>query len=216
VEQVAELAASDELRGASTIVVDATGVSLAVRQMLRQRCRATRVIPVTITGGERQSYDGQMYRVPKRDLIVGLQVAFETREVGIVRGLPQLDVVRKELMTMQVKVRRAASSLRPGARASMMIWCSRLRWRDGGRGGGAALPRHSAACVGVRRVRRFRSSRESSIALYYAQPFGAATGLTHITDARLFGPDHRIQVSTGVFRPGGRALRLPDVSRPKL
>jgi hypothetical protein len=40
-------------------------------------------VPVTITGGDQEGSDGSMYRVPKRDLLTGLQVVIEQRRLEI-------------------------------------------------------------------------------------------------------------------------------------
>jgi hypothetical protein len=79
VRRVRDLAARPEVAGRCTAIVDATGVGKPVVDLLRATKPASRVIPVTITGGDQESSDGSGYRVPKRDLITGLQVVIEQR-----------------------------------------------------------------------------------------------------------------------------------------
>jgi hypothetical protein len=45
------------------------------------------MMPVTITGGDRESREGGYWRVPKRDLIVVLQVLLQGGELKIASGL---------------------------------------------------------------------------------------------------------------------------------
>ena len=55
VERVAEVMSAEPLRGRSDLIVDGTGV----------------VRPVIVTGGLRETQDGDYYGVPKRDLMLG-------------------------------------------------------------------------------------------------------------------------------------------------
>ena len=105
VERVRTLAVSASAHGQrAPVVVDATGVGGVVIDMLRSRRLPGQMIPVTITGGDRVIPDGAGYRVPKRDLIVGLQVAFETRGLAMDPRLGGLDALIAELMSMRVAV----------------------------------------------------------------------------------------------------------------
>jgi hypothetical protein len=63
--------------------------------------------------GERASSDGWMHYVPKRDLVAGLQLAFEKREIAIASEVPLMSEVMRELMTMQVKVTLARALALP-------------------------------------------------------------------------------------------------------
>jgi hypothetical protein len=62
------------------------------------------VVAATITGSDRASRVGGEWRVPKRDLVVGLQVMLETGELRIAAGLKEGDTFVRELMEMRVKV----------------------------------------------------------------------------------------------------------------
>jgi hypothetical protein len=89
-----------------SLVVDATGVGPPVVDLLRMRGLGRGLMPVTITGG--MSANGSAregYRVPKRDLITGLQVAFETRTLGIAGGLGgMVEALIEELTEMRCEV----------------------------------------------------------------------------------------------------------------
>jgi hypothetical protein len=57
-----------------------------------------------ITGGAGESSDGSVWRVPKRDLIVGLQVAFQKRWLEVARGCAEATSFREELLEMRMRV----------------------------------------------------------------------------------------------------------------
>ena len=71
------------MMGGCELVVDATGVGGAVLDMLREAWPGGRLVPVTITGGKSPVRSGAAWSVPKRDLVVGLQVMFEEGEMRI-------------------------------------------------------------------------------------------------------------------------------------
>ena len=69
--------------GPCTLVVDATGVGLPVIDSLKQPRTKWRLMPVTIGHGFNQTQTDGLWRVPKRDLVAGLQLAFEARHLTI-------------------------------------------------------------------------------------------------------------------------------------
>jgi hypothetical protein len=101
---VGKLVQRAKTAGVVTVVVDATGVGAPVVDLLRRGGLGCRVIPVVITGGETESNDGVRYRVPKRDLMAGLQVAFQKRRLGLAAGLSVLSELREELRSMRVRM----------------------------------------------------------------------------------------------------------------
>ncbi|MDP9438682.1 MAG: hypothetical protein M3P49_08050 [Actinomycetota bacterium] len=84
------------------LAVDATGVGVAVVDLLRQR--GLRFKAVTITGGNREAREGRNFRVPKRDLVAGLQVLLQTGRLKIASGLEHAETLRGELLAFRVKV----------------------------------------------------------------------------------------------------------------
>jgi hypothetical protein len=86
VEAARRVVEAPELRGRSSLVVDATGVGSPVVDLLRRARLRCSIVPVVITGGDGESSDGAVWHVPKRDLIVGLQVAFQKRWLEVARG----------------------------------------------------------------------------------------------------------------------------------
>jgi hypothetical protein len=88
--------ADARLRNAA-LVVDATGVGAPVVELLRAARLSCRLIPVQITGGLDENSDGVFYRVPKRDLVTGLQVLFDRWPLEIVSGAPGVGALLTEL-----------------------------------------------------------------------------------------------------------------------
>jgi hypothetical protein len=86
----------------ATLVVDATGVGAPVVDLLRRERLACHLVPVVITGGLAESMQGPMRTAPKRDLMVGLQVAFEKRWLRLGRCALRAELVA-ELSAVQMR-----------------------------------------------------------------------------------------------------------------
>src|SRR4051794_34103755 len=95
-----------EMSRHSTLVVDASGVGAPVVDLLRRAQLPCTLAPVTITSGDRETSDALGYGVPKRDLIVGLQVAFENRWLRVSRRATHADEFVKELLDMRLYISR--------------------------------------------------------------------------------------------------------------
>jgi hypothetical protein len=105
VEHVRTLAQRPELaQSQTTLVVDATGVGRPVVDLLRRASLPCRVVPVTITGGDKETCESGMWNVPKRDLITGLMVLLQRGEVSICGHLPESETLATELGNMRIKV----------------------------------------------------------------------------------------------------------------
>jgi len=59
-----------------------------VVDLLRRARPAAVLMPVTFTNGQTETTDQGFYRVPKRDLIIGLRVVLQRGELKIAAGLP--------------------------------------------------------------------------------------------------------------------------------
>ena len=109
VRRVVEITHSPALTGPIHLAVDNTGVGAAVMDLLRaERPKAT-LLPVTITAGDTQNFSHGTYRVPKRDLIVGLQVLLQRGGLRIAADLQDAPTLLTELMAMQVKISTAGN-----------------------------------------------------------------------------------------------------------
>ena len=104
VDEVKELLVRAPSFQAPALVVDATGVGKPVLDLIRARGVPGALVPVTITGGLKATQDGPEWHVPKRELIVGLQVAFETGRLMIEPNIAGVDTLVSELMAMRVRV----------------------------------------------------------------------------------------------------------------
>jgi len=104
---VARVAAVMETIGRSgecELIVDATGVGRPVVDMLREERLDCWVRPVMVTGGGSESEKDGYFRVPKRDLIIGLQVRLQAGGLKIASGLQWGPTLLKEMAEMRVKV----------------------------------------------------------------------------------------------------------------
>ncbi len=115
------------------LVVDATGVGAPVVELIRKPGLNCEVTAVTITGGDRETRDGGVVRVPKRDLVVGLQVLLEGGGVRIAEGLKDGPVLLKELAEMRVEVseggREQYGAWRQGSHDDLVLALALACWR---------------------------------------------------------------------------------------
>lgn len=89
-------------RKAPELVVDNTGVGVAVTDLLRKL--GLGFVSVTITGGDSVSGTGRAMRVPKRDLVAALEVPFHTGTLKVAEGLDLWPALKGELLTFRRKV----------------------------------------------------------------------------------------------------------------
>jgi hypothetical protein len=101
VDHVTALAAQPPLTAAD-LVVDATGVGRPVVDLFRRSAMPNPLVPVVITGGQQSSKaaDGT-WHVPKKELIDGLLVLFQTQQLRIARHLPEAATLVAELTQFQ-------------------------------------------------------------------------------------------------------------------
>ena len=112
VERVCWLARHQNLRGQCAMAVDGTGVGAPVVDMLRRGQPECEVSAVNITGGEKETRSGSVWNVPKRDLMVGLQVLPEKRQLKIARELKEIGSLIRELTDVQIRAGGAANAER--------------------------------------------------------------------------------------------------------
>src|ERR1035438_10232538 len=90
--------------GRGRVGVDGAGGGSPVVDLLRDARPGCVVMAVNITSGLKETSDGGYYGVPKRDLIVGLQVLLQRGVLRIAAGLPEGEELVKELAGMQVRI----------------------------------------------------------------------------------------------------------------
>jgi hypothetical protein len=101
VTRVCEVMRNPKMGGACKLVVDATGVGAPVVDLLRAAGMTARLTAVTITSGERATGQGERWRVPRGDLLAGLEVALEAGELKICRRMKDAERLVRELERME-------------------------------------------------------------------------------------------------------------------
>jgi hypothetical protein len=91
------------VRPTTELIVDATGVGVAVTDLLKER--GLNHIAVTITGlGQKVNRHGtREYSVPKQDLISALEVPFHKGTLKLPKGLEGWPMLREELLNFRRK-----------------------------------------------------------------------------------------------------------------
>ena len=89
-------------RSEPRLIVDNTGVGVAVSDLLK--ARGLKFEAVTITAGDRTHKANGRWRVPKRDLVAALEVPFHTGELKIAEELELALTLRKELLNFRRKI----------------------------------------------------------------------------------------------------------------
>jgi hypothetical protein len=137
VERVSRLMEAMQLRGETALAVDATGVGAAVVDMLRRALPGLTFDAVTITGGDTETqsswYD---WRVPKRDLVGGLQVLLQCGRLKIARSLEHAETLKAELLNFRVKINVATAhdsyeAWREGDHDDLVLAAALATWRAG-------------------------------------------------------------------------------------
>ena len=133
VETLTRLVRNIRLTTQCEMAVDATGVGAPIIDMLRRARMGCNLYPVTITGGDRQHCDAYGWRVPKRDLVTGLQALFETGGLELARGLEDGEELVQELREMKVKVtlggHESFEAWRSGAHDDLVLAVALACWR---------------------------------------------------------------------------------------
>lgn len=103
VERVRQVTRSRELLGKCHLAVDATGVGRPVVDLLRRADLGCVMLPAVITCGNAETNGDGYYHVPKRDLMVGLQVLLQRGALQIAAGLKFGRALVEEMAAMRVK-----------------------------------------------------------------------------------------------------------------
>jgi hypothetical protein len=114
------------------VVVDATGVGAPVVDLLRKGRLKSRVVPVTITAGDKARSEGGHWMVPKQDLVAGLQVLLEQQRLRVAGAIPEAATFVRELQEMRVKVgpggREQYGAWREGAHDDLVLAVALAYW----------------------------------------------------------------------------------------
>jgi len=139
VERVRALVTSEELRHGCLVAADATGVGDPVLDILRGARLGCEVTAVTITSGSKATASGSVAApacgVPKQDLIAGLQVILESRELKIAEGLAETGTLVRELMDVRyysgMRGRQRIGADGSGEHDDLVIALALAVWRCG-------------------------------------------------------------------------------------
>ena len=74
-------------------------------------------VPVTITGGRLTSYDGTMWRVPKKALLRPLVAATESGRLKVAKELREAEAFQRELGAFQRRITESGHSAFEGVGA---------------------------------------------------------------------------------------------------
>jgi hypothetical protein len=114
----------------TALIVDATGVGRPVVDML-ERAKLT-PLAITITGGDVVTRERHGFRVPKRDLIGGLQVLLQTDRLKFAGHLPAVPQLVQELTEYRVKIDPATAhdsyNAREGAHDDLILAVAVAAW----------------------------------------------------------------------------------------
>ncbi len=146
VARVREVVRAKALARRCTLVLDATGVGAPVLDLLRLAELGCGIEAVIITGGERESHAGGVWHVPKRDLVTGLRVMLEKRELELSRRVAMADALAREMAGMEERVSRsgresfgAAGSGKDDLVMACGLACWRAKWKGKGMWGERSL-----------------------------------------------------------------------------
>src|SRR3712207_3800139 len=98
-------------RPTTELIVDRTGVGVAVTDLLKER--HLNYIAVTITGlGQKVNRHGtREYSVPKQDLVSALEVLFHKGTLKVAKGLEGWPKLREELLTFRRKQNKTTTHI---------------------------------------------------------------------------------------------------------
>jgi hypothetical protein len=139
VERVRQVVRQRPLMSRCTLVMDATGVGAPVLDLMRVAGLGCGIVPVNLTGGERESQSGGIWNVPKQGLISGLLLMLEKKELALSKRVAAALVLDKELAGMEARVSRSGHftfGAREGEHDDLVmaaaLACWRARWRSDG------------------------------------------------------------------------------------
>ena len=108
VDRVKAIAQHPELHGRCGVAVDATGVGAPVVDLLRGARIGCEIMEVTITAGDRAHSTsvtgagaGPRWNVPKRDLLMNVDVLLERGELRIAKRAPEAGALIREMMDVK-------------------------------------------------------------------------------------------------------------------
>ena len=96
----------------AVLIIDQTGVGRAVYDIFVEA--GLRPLGVTITGGDKVTWDGDRVRVPKRDLAGALSVSLDNHRLRIAADLTEARTLENELLNFRAKITTAGNDTYEG------------------------------------------------------------------------------------------------------
>ena len=112
-----------------TLIVDATGVGQPVVEMFHNLPPRAILVPVVITSAGSESKAKDEWRVPKNDLIAGLQVMLETGSLKIAAGLPFANALLEELLEFRGSTTAKGNEICEGPQDDLVLAVALAVWR---------------------------------------------------------------------------------------
>jgi hypothetical protein len=111
VTAVGELLETEALAG-SPVAVDVTAVGTGVLDLLGDLDARPEVVPVVVTAGHHAEIGSHnVWQVPKKDLVTGLQLLLQGRRLAIPATMPEADLLARELGNFRAKISLSANPL---------------------------------------------------------------------------------------------------------
>jgi len=127
VRRTQELALAISLQGQVTVIVEANGVGSPVVDMLKEARLPGTLIPVfTTTGDLPHCLPGNFWTVPKRDLIVTLQVGLEKNYLLVAPDMKEASTFQTQLLNIRVTNERYTH--RPGTHDDLVMATALAYW----------------------------------------------------------------------------------------
>jgi hypothetical protein len=104
VRHVADLLTRPPLRGCVSLALDYTGCGRPVADMFTESELSCPTTLVSIHGGDKVTWDANVARIPKRDLVAAANIAMQNRLLKIPPALPHADLLIAELRNFQTKI----------------------------------------------------------------------------------------------------------------
>lgn len=121
VDRIENLLNTPMLRGRSSFVMDSTGVGKPLADLFKKRGRQHKAVLITGGDAEHRGEDGA-YRVPKRNLVSGVQILLQGGRLKIAGGMELTEVLKAELLNFRVKINLATSHDSYGAGGGGGLW----------------------------------------------------------------------------------------------
>ena len=131
VSEVSSLLSRPPLSPDTWLAVDQSDVGTAVLQLFREGGLRARVQAIHITGGTTESKDGNIWYVPKLELVSVIQVGLQTGRLKIASHLPEASNLVRELQDFSLTPAEVENNIyagREGKSADLVLSVAMALW----------------------------------------------------------------------------------------